>query len=167
MTFTVRHVPLVRDIEIPGVDSGEEEDAHFSGLDPVINDDIRIPGVSVEGTEDKAPQSVEINDPDIPQDDPAPIQLAPTQEVPAPQASAPVAEPAQTPGLHRSTRVRFQAKPAYTPRMTGSKYSYAVTQMESQGVLNPDVQMFVQDIFYQTEPDVVVSIMTQLSLNAV
>jgi hypothetical protein len=50
--------------------------------------------------------------------------------------------------------------------MTGSKYSYAVTQLESQGVLNPDAHMFVQDDFYQAEPDVVAAIMKQLSLKA-
>jgi hypothetical protein len=48
--------------------------------------------------------------------------------------------------------------------MSGSKYSYTVTQLESQGVLNPDTHMFVQDDFYQAEPDVVAAIMTQLSL---
>jgi hypothetical protein len=50
--------------------------------------------------------------------------------------------------------------------MTGSKYLYAVTQLESQGVLYPDAHMFVQDDFYQAEPDVVAAIMTQLSLKA-
>jgi hypothetical protein len=50
--------------------------------------------------------------------------------------------------------------------MTGSKYSYAVTHMESQGVLNPDAHMFVQEIFFQAEPNVVAAIMTQLSLKA-
>jgi hypothetical protein len=50
--------------------------------------------------------------------------------------------------------------------MTGSKYSYAVIQLESQGVLYPDAHMFVQDDFYQAEPDVVAAIMTQLSLKA-
>jgi hypothetical protein len=44
--------------------------------------------------------------------------------------------------------------------MTGSKYSYAVTQLESQVVLNPDAHMFVQDDLYQAEPDVVAAIMT-------
>jgi hypothetical protein len=48
--------------------------------------------------------------------------------------------------------------------MTGSKYLYAVTQLESQGVLNPDAHMFVQDDFYQAEPDIVAAIMTQLWL---
>jgi hypothetical protein len=50
--------------------------------------------------------------------------------------------------------------------MTGSKYLYAVTKLESQGVLYPDAHMFVQDDFYQAEPDVVAVIMTQLSLKA-
>jgi hypothetical protein len=47
-----------------------------------------------------------------------------------------------------------------------TKYSYAVTQLESQGVLNPDAHMFAQEHFYQTEPDVVAAIMTQLSLKS-
>jgi hypothetical protein len=50
--------------------------------------------------------------------------------------------------------------------MTYSKYLYAVTQMESQGVINPDAHMFVQEDFYQAESDVVAAIMTQLSLKA-
>ena len=48
--------------------------------------------------------------------------------------------------------------------MTGSKYSYAATQFESQGVLNPDAHMFVQEDFYQAEPDVMAAVMTQCSL---
>jgi hypothetical protein len=92
--YTYRHGRLIGDIEIPAMDSGEEEDAYFPGVEPVIEDDIEIPGVDVEVPEASAPQIVEINYPGIPQDDPAPIQVAPTQEVPAPQASAPVAEPA-------------------------------------------------------------------------
>jgi hypothetical protein len=57
-------------------------------------------------------------------------------------------------------------KQAYTPSMTGSKYSCAIIQLETQGVLNPDVHMSVQEDFYQAEPDVVQAIMTQLSLKA-
>ena len=36
--------------------------------------------------------------------------------------------------------------------MSGSKSSYAVTQLESQGVLNPGAHIFVQEEFYQEEP---------------
>jgi hypothetical protein len=77
-----------------------------------------------------------------------------------------VVTPAHAQGLRRSNRVRTQAKQAYTPSITGSKYSHAVTQLETQGVLNPDAHMFVQEDFYQAEPDVVEAIMTQLSLKA-
>ena len=116
-----------------------------------------------------APQIVEINDPDIPFPDPDPdpahIEAERTQEVPIPEAQVPVIEPVQLPGLRRSTRIRSQMKPSYVPSLKGSKYSYAVTQLESQGVLNPDAaHMFVQDNFYQAEPDIVSAIMTQLSL---
>jgi hypothetical protein len=153
-------------MEIPGVDSTENKDDYFPGVAPVITDAIEIPGVDVEGPEalDEVPApQVEIYDPgDIPHDDPAPIEVVPAQAVPVP---APVAPPAET-GLRRSARVQNQASQDYTPSMTGSKYSYAVTQRESQGVLNPDAHMITQEDFYQAEPDVVAAIMTQLSLKA-
>ncbi len=51
--------------------------------------------------------------------------------------------------------------------MTGSsKYAYAVTQLETQGVLHLDSHMFHQSDVYHSEPDVVAAIMTQLSLKA-
>jgi hypothetical protein len=136
---------------------------------PVITDDIDITGVDVEGTETQdavpAPQ-VEIDDLDIHHADPAPIEVAPTQAEPRTETPVPVALLAQAPEFRRSTRVRLQTNHGYTPSMSGSKYSYAVTQLESQGVLNPDSHMFVQDDFYQDEPDVMAAIMTQLSLKS-
>jgi hypothetical protein len=169
MTFTDRHSRLIVDIEIPGVDTDEENDEPFPGVVPVIADDIEIPGVDVEGPEaqDAVPDpQVEIDDLKIPHDDPAPIEVAPTQAEQAPETPAQVALPAQAPEIRRSTRFRSQAKQGYTPSMSGSKYSYAVTQLESQVVLNPDVNMIVQEDFYQAEPNVVAAIMTQLSLQA-
>ena len=41
-----------------------------------------------------------------------------------------------------------------------------MTQLEIQGVLHTDSHMFAQEYFYQAEPEVVISIMTQLSFNA-
>jgi hypothetical protein len=151
------------------VDSDEEQEYHFPGVAPVIDDDIEIPGVDVSGPEalDKAPApQVEINDLDIPQDDPAPIEVSPPQESAAPAMPTPFVTPAHAQGLCISNRVRTQAKQAYTQIMTGSKYSYTVTQLETQGVLNTDAHMFVQEDFYQAKPDVVAAIMTQLSLKA-
>jgi hypothetical protein len=167
MTFKDRYGRLIGDIDIPGVDSDEKQEDHLPGVAPVIDDDIDIPGVDVAGPEalDEAPApQVEINDLDIPQDDPAPIEVAPPQESAAPAMPTPVVTPSYAEGLPRSNRVRTQVKQAYTLSMTGSNYSYAVTQLETQGVLNPDAHMFVQEDFYQAEPDVVAAIMTQLSL---
>jgi hypothetical protein len=166
VTFTDRHGRLIGDMEIPVLDYTEDKDDYFQGGAPVIADAIEIPGLDVAGSETldevTAPQ-VEIYDPDdIPYDDPAPIKVVPAQAVPV---LAPVAPPTET-GIRRSTRVRNQARQGYTPSMTGSKYSYAVTQLESQGVIYPDAHMFLQHDFYQAEPDVVVAIMTQLSLKA-
>jgi hypothetical protein len=169
MTFTDRHGRLIGDVEIPGVDAQEEDNDHLPGVVPVIADDIEITGVDVEGTEtqDEVPAPhVEIDDLDIHHANPAPIEVVPTQEEPRPETPAPVALPAQAPELRRSTRVRSQTNQGYTPGLSVSKYSYAVTQLESQGVLNPDSHMFVKDDFYQAELDVMAAIMTQLSLNA-
>ena len=70
------------------------------------------------------------------------------------------------PELRRSSRVRHQTD-NYTLNMSGSKYSYAVMRLEIQGVINPDAHMFVQEGFYQSEPDIVASVMTQLSIKIV
>ena len=50
--------------------------------------------------------------------------------------------------------------------MSGSKYSYAVTHLESQGLLNPDAHMFVQEKLCQAEPNFMESVMTQLFLKS-
>jgi hypothetical protein len=135
MTFTDRHGRLIVDIETPGVDADEDDDEPLPGVVLVIADDIKISGVDVEGTEAQdavpAPQ-VEIDDIDIPHDYPAPIEVSPTQEEQAPETPTPVALPAQAPGIRRSTRVRSQTTQGYTRSMSGSKYSYAVTQLEIQ-----------------------------------
>jgi hypothetical protein len=85
MTFTDRHGRLIGDVDIPGVDTDEDDNDHLPGVVPVIADDIEITGVDVEGTETQdavtAPQ-VEIDDLDIHHDYPAPIEVAPTQEEP-------------------------------------------------------------------------------------
>jgi hypothetical protein len=81
MTFTDRHGSLIGDMKIPGVDSTEDEDDYFPGVEPVIADAIEIPGVDVEGPEalDEVPApQVDIYDPDkIPHEDPAPIEVVP------------------------------------------------------------------------------------------
>jgi hypothetical protein len=103
LTFTDRHGRLIGDMEIPGVDSTQDEDDNFPGEAPVIADAIEIPGVDVAGPkaldEVPAPQ-VEIYDPDdILHDDPAPSEVVPAQAVPV---LAPVDPPTET-GLRRST----------------------------------------------------------------
>jgi hypothetical protein len=171
LIFTDRRGRLIGDVEVPGVDFETDDDAELPGVDPVDVDHVELPGVDA-GND--TPQIVEIDDLDIQAADPAPIEWEPpvtvdtVDEIPAEPvvpAPAPVAQPVETPGIRRSARVRTQPK-AYAPSMSGTRYSYAVTQLESQGVLNPDAHMFVQEDFYQAEPDVVAAIMTQLSLKS-
>jgi hypothetical protein len=141
MTFIDRHRCLIGDVEIPGVDAKEDDNDHLPGVVPVIIDEIEITGVDVEVTKTQdsvpAPQ-IEIDDLDIHHADPAPIEVAPTQAEPGPETPTPVALSVQAPELRISTRVRSQTNHGYTPRLSGSKYPYAVTELESQGVLNPD-----------------------------
>jgi len=161
LTFTDRLGRVIGDNElatIPDDDADDDDGAPLPGVDPMIDDPLEIPGVDdVPAAAD--PPNVEIDDLDFPEPDPAPIEPAANPEVPV----AHVPAPAPTEGLRRSTRVRTQTKPDYIPSMSGSKYAYAVTQLEDS-VLNPDFHMFVQDDFYQAEPDVVATVMTQLSL---
>ena len=64
--------------------------------------------------------------------------------------------------MRRSTRIRVKTNPGYIPSMSGgSKYAYAVTQLEQ--VLHQNAHMFFRQEMYQ-EPDVVPKITTQLSL---
>ena len=93
---------------------------------------IEIPGVDVDIQE---PQVIEIIDPKIPPTDPDNIEPETVHQADA--AVDPMPDIQQVdPKLCRSSRVRTQ-KEKYTPSMSGSKYSYAVTHLESQGVLNP------------------------------
>ena len=134
----------------------------------VFDDDIELPGVDV--GEIKAPQQVEIYDLDIP-GDPYPIQIETVKEeaveYQAPAVQAPEAVQAEPipDGPRCSARIRTSPK-TYTPSMSGSKYSFTVDQLEWKGVLHPDAHMFVQEDFYQAEPDAVAAVMKKLSMNA-
>jgi hypothetical protein len=144
LTFTDRHGILIRDIGMQVTDDFTD-DVEFPGVDPVINDDIETPGVDTEeGPDDPTPQEIGIDDLDINQPDPAPIEVetAPNvvetvQEETA--GVAPVLETVQLPEVRRSDRVKTQTKPGYIPSMTGTRYGYAVTQLESYGVLHPSL----------------------------
>jgi hypothetical protein len=74
LIFTDRCGRPIGDVEIPGVMDFEEEDddnAVMPVLDPVGVDGVELPGVDVAG---QAPQTVEIDDLDIPQPDPPLIE---------------------------------------------------------------------------------------------
>ena len=167
LIFTDRHGCLIGDTDaadIPGAYFDDDEEAEIPGVDTV-----ELPGVDVEDQdlEDPAPQIVEIDDLDIPVPDPPPVEVETTvqADLAAPVEPAPIAQSAEPQGTRRSARIRTQTK-AYEPSMQGTRYSYALTQLESQGVLNPDAHMFAQEDFYQADPDVVATIMTQLSLKS-
>jgi hypothetical protein len=155
LIFTDRRGRPIGDVEIPGVMDFEEEedddDAVMPVLDPVAVDGVELPGVDVAG---QAPQTVEIDHLDILQPDPPLIKTVEELTVPQMEQDEPsqVAQLMETTGLRRSTRVKIQPK-LYEPTMTGLKYSYAVMQLETHGVLHPDSHMFVQEDFYQSDPD--------------
>jgi hypothetical protein len=164
LIFTNRHGRLIGDtnaIDIPGVDFDDDDGDEIPGVDIV-----ELPGVDVaaqDAEENPTTQIVEIDDLNIPTPDTPPVEMETVAAAPVDQA--PVAQPMETQGARRSTRIRTQTK-AYEPSLTGSRYSNTVTQLESEGLLNPDAHMFVQEDFYQAEPNVVAAVMTQLSLKS-
>jgi hypothetical protein len=103
LIFTDRHGRLIgnTDIDIPGVDFDEDDDAEIPGVDIV-----EFPGVdmAVQDLEaDPAPQIVEIDDLDIPTPDPPPVELETVEQAQAPAApveSAPVAHNQRIPRGH-------------------------------------------------------------------
>jgi hypothetical protein len=108
LIFTDRHGHLIGNTHIPGVDNFDEDtDAEIPGVDIV-----KLPGgdVAVQDLEeDPAPQIVEIDDLNIPTTDPPPVEVETVEQAQAPAAqveSAPVAQPAETQGARRSTRIR-------------------------------------------------------------
>ena len=65
--------------------------------------------------------------------------------------------------LRRSTRER-KSVASYIPSMSGSKYAYAVTQLSNEGIIFPEAHAFVQDEFYNSDPVIVATVMSQVSL---
>lgn len=192
LTFCDRHGNVIGDTEIPGVEFGDEidDDEYYHPpapqmLDPPVPQDANeLPGVDTGAN--NAPNIDIIDDLAAPEAEPELLvndaPAIPEAEVPivapaAPPAAEPVAPPevaaapaappevAVEPERRYPTRNRKQES-RYVPSMTGTKYSYAVTQLEEQNVVHPDAHMFMQHDFYQAEPDVVAAIMTQLSLKA-
>jgi hypothetical protein len=108
------------------MDFEEEDDdnAEMPILDPVGVGIVELPGVDVAG---HAPQTIEIDDLDIPQPNPPLIKTVEEPTVPQMEQNEPtqVAQLMETTGLQRSARDKFQPM-QYELTMTGSKYSYAV-----------------------------------------
>ena len=168
-TFTDKHGRIIGDTDnidnFPGVDFDDDND-HIPGVPPASYIE-QLPAV-----DDVEPTGVDIQVEPEQNLDPVQETFEPIVEIhddldtppPIVQETAPTAETTQEPaGVRRSTRARQPPK-NYVPTMSGTKYDYAVSQLADQGVINPDAHMFFQQDFYQYEPDVVATVMTQLSL---
>ena len=70
LIFTDRRGRPISDVVISGVDPSGVEHIGIPGVDPSDVDNIKIPGVDVDIQE---PQVIDIVDPDIPPNEPAPI----------------------------------------------------------------------------------------------
>jgi hypothetical protein len=121
LIFTGQRGCPIGDVEIPGVMDFEQQDnnnAVMPVLDPVGVDGVELPGVDIAG---QAPQTIEIDYLDILQPDPPLIETVDELTVPQMEQDEPtqVAQPMETTGLQRSTRVKIQPK-VYKPTMTES-----------------------------------------------
>ena len=140
LIFSNRCGRPIDDIKIPEVNQSDVDYIEILGVDAsdIDVDNIYIPGVDMDIQE---PQVIEIVDPVIPPTDPVPIEPELVHQVAA--AIEPIPDIHQVePELRRPSKVRTQTE-NYNLSMSGSKLSYAVTQLESQGVLNPDAHMFL------------------------
>ena len=52
----------------------------------------------------------------------------------------------------------------YIPNMSGSKYGYAVTQLNEEGIIFPEAHAFVQEDFYKSYPVILATVISQVSL---
>jgi hypothetical protein len=104
------------------MDFEEEDDdnAVMPVLDPVGIDGVKLPGVDVAW---QAPQTIEIDDLDIPQPNPPLIETVKEPTVPQMEQDEPtqVAQPMETTGLRRSMRVKIQPK-LYEPRPDNDRF---------------------------------------------
>jgi hypothetical protein len=171
--FTDRKGRLIGDLELSSSDDNDDltddDHAEIPGVDRGAIDEIETPQIEPipEQTAIDLEPHIEV---DIVPDDNQEVEPPPITQVPdvgPTPAPTETDTPDEIPGVRRSTRVKFQTKQDYVPSISGSsKYAYAVTQLETQGALHPDAHMFFQMHMYQSEPDVVAAIMTQLSLKA-
>ena len=154
--------PLQKHIKIPGVDI---DNIKISGVN---TDNIEIPGVDTDNT----PPIIETNDLDVAEHDPDPIEI-PVPPIEADDndnientsLSAGMDAQPVIPTLQRSTRKKSQPS-RYVPSLMGTKYTYAAAQLRHQEVFNPDAHMFTQHKFYQAEPDLVATVITQILFKA-
>ena len=139
----------------------EGKEIEIPDMDPEGN--VELPGVYMEGQE-SLPQVIKIGDHNIPRDLIL-FALKKVLDIPAETEGPTYISTPAIEGPCRYIIVRYQSD-TYAPRMIGKRYDYAMTQLENQGVLHPDVNMFEHEDFYQAKSNVVIAIMTQLSLKA-
>ena len=106
-----------------------------------------------------------MHDAKAPEEQSAEATAAPAKLMPDPEVKLEADDgPDKIPGVRRSTRVRTKPKD-YIPSWKGTNYTFTVEQLETKGALYPDLHLlFQQSMLDPSEPDVMVAIMTQLSL---
>ena len=140
LIFTNIHGRPIGDVEVPGVNPSDVHHIEILVVDSLDVYNIEIPGVDVDIQE---PQFIDIVDIDIPPTNPESIEVSQVHQVAVEVEPVPAIQHVET-NIRRSSRVRTQTQ-KYTPSMSVPKYSYAVTQLEIQGVLNSEAHIFVQE----------------------
>ena len=169
LVFADRRGHLMGDAQIPGVDpvkiAGVEPDKENIIDMPEL--DVKIPGVDAETDEQQEIMPSQLSEEDNYNLD-IPIGIEPTAENkndPVVVVTPPIEEP-MVPTLRRSEHIFTKTKPGWEPSLKGNEHHHTMMQLEEQGVLYPDAHMFAQTDFYQSEPNVLAMILTQLSLKA-
>ena len=74
--------------------------------------------------------------------------------------------PAESPGVSKSSRLKFQTKIDYIPSMSGKQYETANAQVEFEDTLYPDAHIFLFQELVEELPDASAVIMPYLYLKA-
>ena len=88
------------------------------------------------------------------------------EELPVTILTAKIATPEETPGVRRSSRVKFKTNTHYILSMSGKQYETLYTQVECEETLYPYAHMFICQELIEEVPDAETVTMTQLSLKA-
>ena len=149
--FKDRKGRIIGDVKIPGVDGDFQNKNAMDPQEELVQPELLAPNDDSDNPELPELQDEAENNNDLEADEPtAAPEVLPGEDIanavePTPpkieQPTDAAVAPEPSPGVRRSTRVKFQTREPHVPSMTGSKCAVAVMQLEDHGALHPDLHV--------------------------